>query len=450
MNKILSLDSNKGYMVVQPGINYGKLQQTLHTHGVFLPPFPASLEYSTIGGAIANNAAGEKSIKYGVTRDYVNQLRVVLANGEVINTGRLNKRELNRKMGLATFEGEIYRTIDAILSENRVLLEQNKLLTNKNVAGYDLWSVGAKDGSMDLTPLFVGSQGTLGIVTEARLESEIYNPKTTLLAAMYDSIEDATQAVLKLKSLEPSAIEFVDDHLLNFIETHNPNQLKSIVMKPFPKIILLVEFDDPLKRTQNRRSKKAKKILETKAREVRVAKDENLQEDFWKIRHSAAAILWQNVGNKKALPIVEDGIVPPEKLAEFLHKSYDLFKQFNLDIAVWGHAGNANLHMQPFLDLNQIGDRQTVFKLMDAYYKMVVEMGGSTSAEHNDGRLRAPYLKPLYGNEIYELFKKVKQLFDPYNTMNPGVKIDVTIQDLQPLMRREYSISHLYDHMPRT
>lgn len=450
MNRILSLDSNKGYMVVQPGLNYGKLQQTLHTHGVFLPPFPASLEYSTIGGAIANNAAGEKSIKYGVTKDYINQLRVVLANGEVINTGRISKRELNKKMGQANFEGEIYRTIDAILNENKILLEQNKPLTNKNAAGYDLWGIRDKDGSVDLTSLFVGSQGTLGIVTEAKIESEAYNPKTTLIAAMFDSIENATQAVLKLRSVEPSTIELVDDQLLNFIDTHNPNQLKNVVPKPFPKVILLIEFDDALKRVQKRRSKKAKKILQELAREVKITQDEHEQEDLWKIRHSAAAVLWQNVGTKKALPIIEDGIVPPERLAEFLHKSYDLFKAFHLDIAVWGHAGNGNLHMQPFLDLNQLGDRQNVFKLMDAYYKMVIEMGGSTSAEHNDGRLRGPYLKALYGTEIYELFKKVKQLFDPYNTLNPGVKMEVTIQDLQPLMRHEYSMHHLYDHMPRT
>jgi FAD/FMN-containing dehydrogenase len=450
MNKILSLDSNKGYMVVQPGLNYGKLQQTLHTHGVFLPPFPASLEYSTIGGAIANNAAGEKSIKYGVTKDYINQLRIVLANGEVINTGRISKKELNKKMGLATFEGEIYRTIDALLNENKDLIEQYKPLTNKNAAGYDLWNIRDRDGSVDLTPLFVGSQGTLGIITEARIESEVYNPKTTLIVAMFDGIENAAKAVQKLKPLEPSAIELVDDHLLNFIDTHNPNQLKNIVPKPYPKVILLIEFDDALKRVQKRRSKKANKILQDLAREVRITQDEHEQEDLWKIRHSAAAVLWQNVGTKKALPIIEDGIVPPENLAEFMHRSYDLFKSFHLDIAIWGHAGNANLHMQPFLDLNQLGDRQNVFKLMNAYYKMVIELDGSTSAEHNDGRLRGPYLKMLYGTEIYELFIKVKQLFDPYDTMNPGVKIDVSIQDLQPLMRHEYSMSHLYDHMPHT
>jgi glycolate oxidase len=114
MHRILELDDKSGVIVVEPGTNYGKLQQTLQTHDRFLPPFPASLEYSTIGGAVANNAAGEKSVKYGCTRDYVRSLRVVLANGEVIDTGRLKKGELNKKLGMATFEGEVYRAIDQL------------------------------------------------------------------------------------------------------------------------------------------------------------------------------------------------------------------------------------------------------------------------------------------------------------------------------------------------
>ena len=127
-----------------------------------------------------------------------------------------------------------------------------------------------------------------------------------------------------------------------------------------------------------------------------------------------------------------------------------MFKRHNLRAALWGHAGNANLHMQPFLDLSQVGDRQQVFKIIDEYYTMVIELGGSTSGEHSDGRLRAPYLEKMYGNEIYALFLKVKKAFDPYGILNPGVKMDVKLTDIKPLLRQEYSMEHLYDHMPRT
>lgn len=450
MNKILSLNTKKKTVTIQPGINYGKLQQALHTHGLFLPPFPASQEYCTVGGAIANNASGEKTIKYGSTREFVSSLRVVLANGEVIETHRLSKRELNQKMGLSTFEGEIYRTLDALLNENKELVASSYFNITKNTAGYDLGLIKGNKGTFDLTPLFVGSQGTLGIITEAMLEVENYNPSTTLLAAQFDSIASAGKAILELRKLVPSAVEVVDDKLLEFIDKHNPSQLGSSIQKPFSKIVLLVEFDDISRRAQNKKSKKARKILSKLAIDVVQTRDEHEQEDLWKIRHSAAAVLWQTVGTKKAIPIIEDGIVPAEKFTEFIEQAYKLFESFGLQIAVWGHGGNANLHLQPFMDLSQLSDRQKLFKVMDAYYQMVIDLGGSTSAEHNDGRLRAPYLEDLYGSQIYEMFKNVKQIFDPYNTLNPGVKFGTTKKDLQSILRHEFSMKHLFDHMPRS
>lgn len=452
MNRILELDGKSGVVTIEPGINYGKLQQTLHTHNRFLPPFPSSMEFSTVGGAIANNAGGEKTIKYGSTRDFVKSLRVVLANGEVIQTRRLNKRELNKKLGLATFEGEIYRTIDTLIEENKDFLNNNKLAVTKNSAGYALADVKRKDGSFDLTPLIVGSQGTLGVVTEAAIDTEFHNPNATLIVAQFDDLQVAEQAVTDLRDLSemPSALEMVDDNLLNFIHEHNPNQLKNILKPPFSKLVLLIEFDNASDRTQKRMAKKATKILEKYQVSYQVETDLEKREELWKIRHSAAAVIAHTEGNSKALPIIEDGIVPLDKIHQYITNIYALFKKYNLRSALWGHAGNANLHMQPFLDLSQVGDRQKVFKIIDEYYQMVISLGGSTSGEHSDGRLRAPYLQAMYGNELYAMFQKVKKAFDPYGTLNPGVKMDVKLEDIKPLLRQEYSMDHLYDHMPRT
>ncbi len=452
MNRVLEFDSKTGYTTIEPGINYGKLQQSLHMHNRFLPPYPSSMEYCTVGGAIANNASGEKTIKYGNTRDYVKSLRVVLANGEVIETKRINKRELSKKLGLATLEGEIYRTLDTLLEENRALADQSALNVTKNSAGYALADIKRKDGSFDLTPLIVGSQGTLGIVTEATIETAPYNPSTTLIAAFFDDIAVAEEAVLELRSLPemPSALEMVDENLLNFLHETNPNQLKGIVNPPFHKLVVLIEFDDGSDRTRKRMSKKATKILDKYQIQYQVETDAIRKEELWKIRHSAAAVIAHSEGHTKALPIIEDGVVPVERFKDYMHSVYDLFQRYGLRIAVWGHAGNANLHMQPFLDLSQVGDRQKVFKLIDDYYNLVIGMGGSTSGEHNDGRLRAPYLEKLYGPEVYSLFQKVKQIFDPYGILNPGVKMNVSLDDIRPLLRQEYSMEHLYDHLPRS
>lgn len=453
MNKVLELDTRSGVVAVEPGVNYGKLQQTLHTHGRFLPPFPSSLEYSTIGGAIANNASGEKTVKYGATRNFVDGLRVVLANGEVIETKRLSKRELNKKMGLSTFEGEIYRTLDALIEENHDVVQGLNLNVSKNSAGYDLASVKQKDGSFDLTPLIVGSQGTLGIVTEATVATEPYNPNTTLVAALINDLSEANDIILQLRKsskASPSAIEIVDEHLLNFVHESNPNQLKGILKPPFPKILMLVEFDEAAAKTQKKNAKKLTKILDKYDIQYKVETDAHKKDELWKIRHGAAAVINYNKGGIKALPIIEDGIVPVERFEEYLENVYKLFEKNKLQASVWGHAGDANLHMQPFLDLSTVGDRQKVFRLLDDYYNMVISLGGSTSGEHNDGRLRGPYLEKLYGPDAYDLFKKVKTIFDPYGILNTGVKIDVTIDDLKALLRNEYSISHLSDHMPRT
>jgi FAD/FMN-containing dehydrogenase len=451
LHRIIEFDGKTGMATVEPGVNYGKLQQTLLTHDRFLPPFPASVEYSTIGGAVANNASGEKSLKYGSTGEYVHSLRVVLANGEVIETRRLNKRELGKKLGLSTLEGEIYRSLDALIEENMRTIESMELQTTKNTAGYSLLDVKLPDGSFDLTPLIVGSQGTLGIITQITLQTENHNPASTLIVAYFNDLQKAALAVNELRKLPeiPSAMEMVDDNLLKMVDALNPHLLKGVLDKPFPKIALLIEFDEG-ERQQKKMSKRALKILDSYGAEVEVELDPLAQEQLWRIRHASAAVVAHSEGSKKALPIIEDGVVPPEKFYEYIQAVYGLFEKHRLRVALWGHAGDANLHMQPFLDLGQVGDRQTTLRLIEEYYNLVISLGGSTSGEHNDGRLRAPYLEKLYGPEMYGLFQKLKKIFDPYGTLNPGVKVDVTLEDTKPLMRTSYTMDHLYDHMPRS
>lgn len=451
MNRIVALDPKNGTVTVEPGVNYGALQQTLETHGRFLPPCPGSAAYSTIGGAIANNASGANSVKYGDTRTYVKSLRVVLANGEVIVTERLSKRELSKKLGLASFEGEIYRSLDALLEEQQAVVGTMARSITKNAAGYDLLDIKHKDGSFDLTPLIVGSQGTLGIVTEIVLETEVHNPETTLLAGFFDDLQHLQSAVLELRKGDdlPSAIEMVDGNLLNLAASQSPAQLKGLVEKPYPKFVLLVEYDDNA-RSQKKNAKRAVKILERYAPHVQTVAEFEAQEVLWKLRQLSASALAHVNGNSKALPLVEDGVVPVGQLGAFISGVYEIFERNHLQVALWGHAGDGNLHVQPNLDLSQLGDRQRAFRIMDEYYKLVISLGGTTTGEHGDGRLRAPYLERLYGQEAYSLLAKVKKIFDPYGTMNPGVKIGVSLDDLKSILRQGYSLDHLYRDLPRS
>ncbi|HUC95825.1 MAG TPA: FAD-binding oxidoreductase, partial [Candidatus Saccharimonadia bacterium] len=244
-NKLLELNGKVGQVRVEPGLNFGKLQQTLLTHDFFLPCAPASLEYSTIGGALANNAAGDRSVKYGPILDYVESLRVVLSNGDIIVTKRLSKRELNKKLGLSNYEGEIYRAVDKLIDDNTQTIHESEINTARNASGYNLHLVKRKDGSFDLTPLIVGSQGTLGVITEATLATIPRRPKTTLTVALIDDLDllDKLLVELKKSSETPSAIEMVDDNLLNLVRKTHPNLIKDLFSEHSPKFVLLIEFD---------------------------------------------------------------------------------------------------------------------------------------------------------------------------------------------------------------
>lgn len=452
MNHLLELDVKQKLARVQPGINFRTFQETIQSHGLFLPPYPSSIDYATLGGAIANNTAGEKTVKYGAMRQFVQNLEVVLANGEVIQTERISKKELEKRKGLTTFEGEIYRQLDGLIMDNWELITQyaGTPHVSKNSAGYALSQVKHKDGSFDLTPLFVGSQGTLGIITEAIIRLEEYNPRTTLFRINLADLHDAGEVVRQLMNLGPSALEVVDRNLLEFLGRVNPSRLKGVLEQPYPALVLLAEFDDPKSGHQLKKAKKAEKLIRGMGLDFVGTQNYEEQQRLWTIRHSAAAVIWHVEGSAKALPIIEDGVVPRDKFPEFIRNIYELFEKYKLDVAVWGHAGDANLHLQPFLDLAKLTDRQKVFKIMEEYYDMVLSLGGSTCGEHNDGRLRAPFLPRVYGQQMYEVFRQVKKICDPFNTLNPGVKIDVTARDVVPLMRHEYSMQHLADHLPRS
>lgn len=450
MNHILELDSKVSTVTVEPGINYSKLQQTLHTHGRFIPPYPASMDYSTVGGAIAENVTGEKSVKYGDTRAYVKSLRLVLANGEVIETGRLSKRELSKKLGLATFEGEIYRSVDTLLEEQHDLLQQLERNVSYNNAGYYLGEVKRRDGSFDLTPLIVGSQGTLGIITEAVLNTEPYNPQTTLMMARFDSIENLQQTIIELNNLKetPSAVELIDQYVLQQIDELNPNQIKEIIKAPFSPFILFIEFDDH-DRSLKKAVKHASKILEKYATAVQIETETENQQQLWKLRESTSTLIAHNEGMDHRTPLV-DGAVPPDRLREYIEGVYALLKDIGITPALWGHAGDGNLYMQPQLNLNQVGGRQKAFRFLNEYHAMVINLGGTISGSSGDGRLRTPYLESMYGTELYALLQKLKQIFDPYGTLNPGVKFGTSIDDIKAMLRSDYSLEHIYDHLPRS
>lgn len=457
MGRILELDTKQRMVRVQPGLNFKSLQETLYTHGLFLPAYPANYKYSTVGGAIANNAAGEKSIKYGSMLKWVDKLEVVLANGEVIQTGKISKKELEKKKGLPSLEGAIYRAVDGLSKDHFSALdayyaERSDALARDNV-GYNLMDCIAKDGSCDLTPLFVGSQGTLGIITEAILKVAVHSPQTDVVLAAFDDLGKMAEAIEQIVALDPSSVEMVGRGVIEFMKNERGTNILANVFDESigtPAALLFVEFDDEHPRKRSKKAKRTDKIISKLASASIRTTDPEQQEMIWALRSSTRALLSHEKGGEAALPIIDDVIVPPSKFDQLLGMINELAAKHKLDLAVWGHAGDAHLHAMPILDLGKLGDRQKVFKLMDEYFRAVIKLGGSIAGENNDGRLRAPYAALQLGEEVAQTYRDLKVACDPHNMLNPGVKSGTSLKQLVEMLRHDYSLAHLADYLPRS
>jgi len=452
MNKIIELDPKSGVVTVESGAIVGKLQQTLYTHGRFLPSVASSSEYSTIGGAVANNDAGSTSYKYGPIREYVQGLRVVLANGELIKTGRLSKREFNKKLGLASFEGEIYRSLDKLLEESGDAIDEVSSLGERSNVGYAINEVKSKDGSFDLTPLIVGSQGTLGLISEIILNTEAHSAQTDLVVIMFDGRAQAWEAVKKINALKdsPISLDFIDKSLIQHVQNINPNLLKSTVKNQVPETTLFIDLEMITSRTSKKIQKKIRKIVNDM--DAQIVEPSQEDKNVWlALKDSASLFLSYSDTSTRAVPVIDDSDIPVGKCAEFLNNVDQLMqKHGQKQYAIWGLAGSGVVHTAPLFDVSQVGERQKIFKLMDEYYGLVVDMGGSVAGEFGEGRLRGAQLNRLLKPEVIQVMKQVKSIFDPHNTLNPGVKVNVDSEMLKSIVRNSYNLDHQYSHLPRS
>lgn len=448
MNKIIELDPKSGSITVQAGIRADKLQQTLHTHGRFLPSLQ-DVDYATLGGCVANNDAGPNSYKYGPIREYVTGTRTILANGELIRTERINKRELNKKLGLASFEGEVYRSLDTLIEESKDVIDAMRQLGDRNNVGYNLQDVKLRDGSFDLTPLLVGSQGTLGLMSEISFATEIHNPQITMLVATYDSYEEAFRAVGRINGMKqgPTIIDFIDKSIIEFVQANNPSLYKRTLHSETPEICLFMYLEESAGKFNKRNYKQLSKILnETNASVIKVSDED--REAWDATRTSPSLFTSSHVGSSKPLPIINDALIPIDKCAEFIPKARQLIGSFaGSSFGIWGQAGSGIIYATPSFDITTIGDRQKIFKLIDAYYSLVTEMGGSVASRSAEGRLRSSQVHKVMTQDMIELMVKIKKVFDPFGMFNPGVKLPSDIAVLKNTLVASYENPHRHSHI---
>lgn len=445
---------NEHHAITQPGVYYRDFEKETLKKNRLLPSYPASREICTVGGMAANNSGGEKSLTYGQTKDYIEELKMVLADGKEYVIKPLSKKELNKKIKERTFEGKAYHALYKLIEKNYDAIKKAKPAVSKNSAGYYLWDVWDKE-TFDLTKLFAGSQGTLGIITE--ITYRLIQPKKyTKLLVMFLKEKDIknlghiTNAILRYK---PESFESNDDNALKLALRYLPDLIK--LLKPkniltlgfkflpeawmmltggFPKLILLAEFtgDDENEITQKARA--AENAVRAFSITSRITKSHDESQKYWVIRRESFNLFRHHVKDKHTAPFIDDVIVRPEKLPEFLPRLNAILKEYDLTYTVAGHIGNGNFHIIPLMDTGGATCNDVIRELSKKAYDLVLEFKGSITAEHNDGIIRTPFLEAMYGKEITGLFKEVKDILDPQGIFNPGKKVGGTW---------EYAMSHL-------
>lgn len=445
MNRIK--DMGHGSVTVEPGLYYRDLERVLAERGLLLPSYPASKNICAVGGMVANNAGGEKTLQYGKTDRYVKCLKAVLADGNEYIFRPLHPFEVRQKMRLDSFEGGAYRDIFTMIREHSAAIYAAKPLVSKNSAGYALWDVW-NGKRFDFTKLFVGSQGTLGLITEITFKIIRSRPHARLMVVFVNDTAKIAEFIQSVLTHKPESFESYDDHTfrlgMRYLFFKFPWQFMSdiamiIKNRGFPKLALLIEFTGDSSREADGKASRAARDLKKFGFPSRIIRSVRDAEKYWTVRHESFSLLRAKSGGWRAAPFIEDIIVSPEFLPEFLPQLEALLKSYEKDMiyTVAGHMGDGNFHIIPLMDLHSARVRDIIPKLSLQVYDLVFKYHGSITAEHNDGLIHTPYLEKMYGKPIYGLFQKIKRAFDPRGIFNPGKKVDGTMAYAMAHMRKK-------------
>ena len=450
-NRTISV-SNDGRAIVQPGVFYRDFEKETLKKGWLLPSYPASRDICTIGGMVANNSGGEKSLTYGKTIEYIQSLVVVLADGNQYELAPLSRSELDKKIRQNDFEGDLYRRLFKLFSERQKEISESRPRVSKNSAGYQIWDVW--DGkTFNLAKLFVGSQGTLGIITEIKLRLIRPPHHRRMLVVFINDVKDLPNVVKHILPYRPESLEMYDDKTIKlalrflpeFVKLSGAKNLFSLAIKflpefwmaltgGIPSLVLLAEFAGEASPDVERRLLSANYDLAKINLKTRIARSDSDRRKYWAIRHESFNLLRHKLRGIQTIPFIDDLIVPPEKLGEFLIQLQHMLEPYKITYSLSGHAGEGNIHVIPLMKLNDPDTKRIINELAPKVYDLVVSFGGSITAEHNDGLIRGSFLNKMYSPEIMQIFKEIKNIFDPKNIFNPGKKINASW---------DYAMAHL-------
>ena len=431
MNRIFEYDQKQKLVRLQPGVTVNTLSNALALHGVAIPELRWDHQLATIGGAIASQRS---------SIEYVDQLEVVLANGDVLQTKRLSKREFEKKKGQQNFEGDIYRGVDKLIEENAPLLDEMVYDDNRlDHAGYaGLEMVKDKHGSFDLTPLFVGSQGSLGIISEMILKADFVNQNPAAVVVAFSSKTVALDALDVIDSCDPSAVEYIDAKYFEAAAQAGKNfrfyedateQLGELA------VVVVVTINDFAERM---RKKKIKKLLsKLKSLEAfAVAEEDVFNSDLRAVTAVTYWLLNPDKQDVSAPPALDGVYVPTNRFEAFSTKLDELAKKHHTTLALYGRPLDEIWYVRPSLRMSAVADKQKLFKLMTELAALVESHDGAAFGVSGEGRLGASLKADA--DKHQELFKKLKYVFDPHGTLNPGVKHGTSVRELAKQVRSSY------------
>lgn len=458
---IESIDEMDMVSRLQPGVLFKDFDEQAKKKGVLMPTYPASRDLCTVGGMVNNNSGGEKSIEFGKSEDFVNELEFVFADGVKRIVRPLSKAALDKKMKQKDFEGKVYREMFELLDKNYDVIKAAKPNVSKDSTGYHLWRVWDRDkGIFDLTQVIVGAQGTLGLTTNIEFRMTDARSDEGLLVIFMKDIKPLGELVKAIVKHKPSRFESFDDNTLllsmkfmpKFLGFLGPRKFirllislipeALLLLKGVPKLILMVSIKG------NSPEEVADKIhalhqeLDTNKKAFGISGFEEAPtgakgEKFWIMRRYSFQILRSSVKDKHTAPFIDDLVVNPEHLPEFLPKIRQIIKKYKLFATIAGHMGDGNFHIIPLMNIGQLSERKKILPAMKEVNELVLSYDGSLSGEHNDGLVRGPWLERMYGEEVLGLFKETKNIFDPDNIFNPHKKTDASW---------DYSMSHIREH----
>ena len=450
MDEIIDVDPENRRATVQPGVVQDRLDDRLAEHGLKFAPDPASSGRATVGGGIGNNSTGAHSVRYGITDAYTEELRVVLADGSLIHTREivLDSPEYERIVEKDDREAEIYRTVRALVEENDAEIDRRYPELKRCVSGYNLHKVidenDEGDRVINLSKLFVGAEGTLGVIVEATV-SLVTKPDSTALAVYcFHDLIDAMRAVPEALEYPVSAVELMDEEVFSLAAG---SEEFAEYAEPIPDgtaAALMLEWDSELvddfeaavagtteRFIKGGRAEGVERRHEEGAGsdgghqggdafEVLEAYTEEAQADLWKLRKAAIPLLMSMQGDAKPYPFIEDASVPPAELAEYVSEFQEVLADHGTSAAYFAHAGSGTLHIRPILSLKEEDGIETMHSIADDVTDLVVEHHGAFSGEHGDGLARTEFNPKMYGDRLWSAFQELKSAFDPDWRMNPG------------------------------